>query len=289
MRISEIRAVMNRYGLRANKGLGQSFLTDPFYLDRIAQAAELTAQEVVLEIGPGLGPLTERLLRVAGQVVAVEIDKGFIQVLEDRFGDHVNFVLHHEDILKVNLDTFLEPFGDNKRSAYKCVANIPYYITSAVMRHLLESKRQPEMIVLLMQKEVAHRIIAQPGKLSLLAISVQFYGKPEIIDIVPAKAFYPAPKVDSAILRIRPYAQKRYHVEDMNVFWRMVKAGFGQKRKQLKNSLRAGLPHFKTDQITKALNLASIDVKRRAETVTIDEWVTLYKTLNKEVIISPKT
>ncbi len=281
MRISEIRSVMNRYGLRPNKGLGQCFLTDPFYLDHIAQAAELTKQEVVLEIGPGLGPLTERLLKVAGQVVAVEVDKGFIPVLKDRFGDHTNFVLHHEDILKVDLGTLLEPFGDHHSSAYKCVANIPYYITSAVMRHLLESEKQPEMIVLLMQKEVARRIIAKPGKLSLLAISVQFYGEPEIIDIVPAKAFYPAPKVDSAILRIRPYAQKRYDIENTTFFWRMVKAGFGQKRKQLKNSLRAGLSHLKAEDVTTSLNMAQIDVKRRAETLTIDEWVNLYKALNQ--------
>ena len=276
MRISEIKALMKHYGLRPNKRLGQSFLTDPVYLQRIVQAAEIRTEEVVLEVGPGLGPLTERLLTVAGQVVAVEVDQGFIHVLQDRFRDEANFTLHHRDILKTNIATLLQPFSQNERLSYKCVANIPYYITSSVMRHLLESEAAPNMIVLLVQKEVAQRIIAKPGKLSLLAISVQFYGQAEIVDIVPAGAFYPAPKVDSAILRVRPYAEKRYAVEEIDFFWQVVKAGFRQKRKQLKNSLNAGLPRFNANQITIALKRAKIDIKRRAQTLTIDEWVTLY-------------
>ena len=276
MRISEIKALMKHYGLRPNKRLGQSFLTDPVYLQRIVQAAEIRTEEVVLEVGPGLGPLTERLLMVAGQVVAIEVDQGFIHVLQDRFRDEANFTLHHRDILKTNIATLLQPFSQNERLSYKCVANIPYYITSSVMRHLLESQAAPNMIVLLVQKEVAQRIIAKPGKLSLLAISVQFYGQAEIVDIVPAGAFYPAPKVDSAILRVRPYAEKRYAVEEIDFFWQVVKAGFRQKRKQLKNSLNAGLPRFNANQITIALKRAKIDIKRRAQTLTIDEWVTLY-------------
>ena len=276
MRISEIKALMKHYGLRPNKRLGQSFLTDPVYLQRIVQAAEIRTEEVVLEVGPGLGPLTERLLTVAGQVVAIEVDQGFIHVLQDRFRDEANFTLHHRDILKTNIATLLQPFSQNERLSYKCVANIPYYITSSVMRHLLESEAAPNMIVLLVQKEVAQRIIAKPGKLSLLAISVQFYGQAEIVDIVPAGAFYPAPKVDSAILRVRPYAEKRYAVEEIDFFWQVVKAGFRQKRKQLKNSLNAGLPRFNANQITIALKRAKIDIKRRAQTLTIDEWVTLY-------------
>ncbi len=281
MRISEIKGLMKHYGLRPNKRLGQSFLTDPVYLQRIVQAAEIRTEEVVLEVGPGLGPLTERLLTVAGQVVAVEVDQGFIHVLQDRFRDKANFTLHHRDILKTNIATLLQPFSQNERLSYKCVANIPYYITSSVMRHLLESQAAPNMIVLLVQKEVAQRIIAKPGKLSLLAISVQFYGQAEIVDIVPAGAFYPTPKVDSAILRVRPYPEKRYAVEEIDFFWQVVKAGFRQKRKQLKNSLNAGLPRFNANQITIALKTAKIDIKRRAQTLTIDEWVTLYFSFRK--------
>lgn len=266
---------MKRYGLRLNKRLGQNFLTNSLYLQRIVEAAELNAEDIVLEVGAGLGPLTELLLEAAQQVVAVEVDRGFTHILEDRFADRTNLVLYHEDILKTNITKLLRPISQSESPSYKCVANIPYYITSAVMRHLLESDCQPELIVLLMQKEVAQRIIAPPGNLSLLAVGVQFYGQPEIIDTIPAGAFYPAPKVDSAILRVRPYPDTRYPVEDADLFWRVVKAGFGQKRKQLKNSLNAGLPQFNAQQVQTALQKAEIDLKRRAQTLTIEEWVRL--------------
>lgn len=282
MRITEIRELMSRYGLRPNKRLGQSFLTDPVYLNRIVEAAELTAEDVVLEVGPGLGPLTERLLGVAGQVVGVEIDKGFVEVLQDRFRHVAHFQLYHQDILKSDIPALLQPVANHDRLRYKSVANIPYYITSSVMRHLLESQVSPNLMVLLVQKEVAQRIIASAGKLSLLAISVQFYGEPEIVSIVPRGAFYPAPKVESAILRIRPYLQKRYEVEELDFFWRVVKAGFGQKRKQLKNSLKAGGLPFNSNQINAALGAAQIDIKRRAQTLAIDEWVGLYEALKRE-------
>ena len=274
MNVYEMKALMAQYGLRPNKGLGQNFLYDSTHLQRIVDAAELGAGDTVLEIGPGLGPLTERLLEVAGRVVAVELDKGFIRVLQDRFGSHANFTLHHEDILQADVSTLLGGAGESER--YKCVANIPYYITSAVMRHLLESEPQPGLIVLLVQREVAQRITAKPGDLSLLAISVQFYGQPEIVGVVPAGAFYPAPKVDSAILRVRPYPEKRYTVEELDFFWEVVKAGFGQKRKQLKNSLNAGLSGYNGEQVSAALDGAAIDASRRAQTLTIDEWVALY-------------
>jgi 16S rRNA (adenine1518-N6/adenine1519-N6)-dimethyltransferase len=269
-----MKALMAQYGLRPNKGLGQNFLYDSAHLQRIVGAAELGAGDTVLEIGPGLGPLTERLLEVAGRVVAVELDKGFIRVLQDRFGSYANFTLHHEDILQTDVSALLGGAGEPER--YKCVANIPYYITSAVMRHLLESEPQPDLIVFLVQREVAQRITAKPGDLSLLAISVQFYGQPEIVGVVPAGAFYPAPKVDSAILRVRPYPEKRYTVEELDFFWEVVKAGFGQKRKQLKNSLNAGLSGFNGEQVSAALDGAAIDASRRAQTLTIDEWVALY-------------
>lgn len=274
MNVYEMKALMAQYGLRPNKGLGQNFLYDTVHLQRIADAAELGPQDTVLEIGPGLGPLTERLLEVAGRVIAVELDRGFIQVLQDRFGSRPNFTLRHEDILKSDIPSLLGEANEGAPTRYKSVANIPYYITSAVMRHLLESDPQPELIVLLMQREVAQRIMAKPGDLSLLAISVQFYGQPEIVGIVPAGSFYPAPKVDSAILRVRPYPEKRYVVEEPDFFWETVRAGFGQKRKQLRNSLNAGLP-FTGEQVSAALDAASVDPSRRAQTLTIAEWVAL--------------
>ncbi len=272
MTLSEMKALLRQYGLRPNPQLGQNFLVDATHLQRIVAAAELRSDDVVLEIGPGLGPLTEQLLAVVRQVISVELDRGFIGVLQDRFGHHPHFRLLHQDILQTDISALLAAAGT---ASYKCVANIPYYITSAVMRHLLESDGHPELIVLLVQREVAQRITAKPGDLSLLAISVQFFGEPEIVATVPAEAFFPAPKVDSAILRVRPYAEPRYRVAEPARFWATIKAGFGQKRKQLKNSLDAGLPRYSSEQINEALGAAAIDPTRRAQSLTIAEWVAL--------------
>jgi 16S rRNA (adenine1518-N6/adenine1519-N6)-dimethyltransferase len=278
-----IRALLNQYNLRPNKKLGQNFLVDPVHLERIVAAGEVHAGEMVLEIGPGLGALTELLLAAQARVTAVELDRGFMRVLTDRFGANPNFKLRHSDILETNVSELLADWNPTP-DTYKVVANIPYYITSAVIRHLLENKDttqpRPELIVLLMQKEVAQRICAAPGDLSLLAISVQFYGHPEIVGTVPAGAFYPAPNVDSAVLRIRPFATPKHEMHDLDFFWQVIKAGFGQKRKQLKNSLNAGLPRHTAQQIDVALGKAGIAPTRRAQTVTIEEWVALADALN---------
>lgn len=278
-----IRALLNQYNLRPNKKLGQNFLVDRTHLERIVAAGEVHTGEMVLEIGPGLGALTELLLEAQARVTAVELDRGFLLVLQDRFGANPNFRLRHSDILETNIADVLTEWQPTPLS-YKVIANIPYYITSAVIRHLLENKDttqpRPELLVLLMQKEVAQRICATPGDLSLLAISVQFYGIPDIVGTVPAGAFYPAPNVDSAILRIRPFATPKHLVSDLDFFWQVIKAGFGQKRKQLKNSLNAGLPRHSAHQIDSALSIAGIAPTRRAQTVTIEEWVALAEALS---------
>jgi 16S rRNA (adenine1518-N6/adenine1519-N6)-dimethyltransferase len=279
-----IRALLNQYNLRPNKKLGQNFLVDPTYLQRIAAAGEVQAGETVLEIGPGLGALTEILLEAGAQVTAVELDRGFMRVLSDRFGNYPNFVLRHGDILETDVaDLFATQTAGDQPFTYKVIANIPYYITSAVIRHLLENddpaQPRPTLLVLLMQKEVAQRICATAGDLSLLAISVQFYGVPEIVGTVPAGAFYPAPNVDSAILRVRLYPTLPHTVSDLEFFWQVVKAGFGQKRKQLKNSLSSGLSRYSAAQIDTALTAAGIAPTRRAQTVTIAEWVALAEAL----------
>lgn len=277
MTIYEIKTLMQRYGLRPNKRLGQNFLVDPFHLSQIVAAAALEAGEVVLEIGPGLGALSEHLLAAGAQVVAVEVDGGFVALLWDRFKDSPRFELHHGDILKTMLSEVLPVTDDGLSVRYKCVANIPYNITSAVMRHLLENEVAPELIVLLMQKEVAQRIVATPGNLSLLAVSVQFYGTPEIMGAVPASVFYPKPKVDSAILRVRPHTTNPYDVKRAKLFWRVVKGGFSQKRKQLHNSLRASFSHLGKEKLLMAFKEADILPSRRAQTLSIDEWVALYQ------------
>ncbi|MEW6402712.1 MAG: 16S rRNA (adenine(1518)-N(6)/adenine(1519)-N(6))-dimethyltransferase RsmA [Chloroflexota bacterium] len=261
-------AVLKRHGLRADKSLGQNFLQDPFALEKITQAAEIQAEDCVLEIGPGLGSLTRYLAASARKVVAVELDENLLPPLRIVLAPYQNVRLIHGDILK------LSPAELVDQPDYLVVANIPYYITSAVIRHLLESDPKPRRVVLTIQKEVAERICAKPGDLSLLALSVQVYGKPEIAARIPANAFHPAPKVDSTVLRIDIYPQPLVPVPLLDTFFKLIKAGFSQKRKTLRNSLSSGL-HIPPAEAESMLMSASIDPKRRAETLSIEEWKVL--------------
>jgi len=261
-------AVMKRYGLRADKSLGQNFLQDPFALQAIANAAEIQATDTVLEIGPGLGSLTRYLAASAKQVIAVELDRDLLIPLRAVIAPYSNIRVIHGDILK------LAPQELVTEKEYIVAANIPYYITSAVIRHLLESETKPRRIVLTVQKEVAERICAKPGDMSLLALSVQVYGKPHIAARIPAEAFYPAPKVDSAVLSIDIYPSPLIDSDLINTFFKLIKAGFSQKRKTLRNSLASGL-HITTADSEALLAKANIDPMRRAETLSIPEWQTL--------------
>lgn len=258
-------AVLKRYGLRADKRLGQNFLQDSFALERIAQAAEIQADDCVLEIGPGLGSLTRYLAVSARSVAAVELDPDLIPPLKAILTPHPNVRIVHADILDLSISDLVDQPG------YIAAANIPYNITSAIIRHLLESDPKPRRIVLTVQKEVAERICAAPGDLSLLALSVQVYGSPRIEARIPAGAFYPVPKVDSAILRVDIYEQPLIPKEALPVFFKLIKAGFSQKRKTLRNSLSAGLSVGKIETES-ALKEAGIDPMRRAETLSIEEW-----------------
>jgi 16S rRNA (adenine1518-N6/adenine1519-N6)-dimethyltransferase len=254
--------------LRAHKGLGQNFLQDPFALEKIASAAEIQPIDVVLEIGPGLGSLTRYLAVAAKEVVAVELDRKLFPALKSVLAPYPNVRLLHGDILKLSpKDLFTE-------SNYLVVANIPYYITSAVIRHLLESERKPRRIILTVQKEVAERICAQPGDMSLLALSVQVYGEPHIAAHIPAEAFFPAPKVDSAVLVVDIYTTPLIKEELLEPFFKLIKAGFSQKRKTLRNSLASGL-HISPAKAAELLTGANIDPQRRAETLSIQEWENL--------------
>jgi 16S rRNA (adenine1518-N6/adenine1519-N6)-dimethyltransferase len=226
---------------------------------------------VVLEIGPGLGSLTLHLSDAARHVIAVEIDRTLIPPLRSVLSARSNVSIIEGDILKLDPTELLSHYHTNELPNYKVVANIPYYITSAIIRHLLEADIKPQSIVLTIQLEVAQRIIAQPDDMNLLAVSVQFYGIPRIVHRIPASAFYPAPDVDSAVVRIDIPDQPRVTVKDVDRFFQVVKAGFAQKRKQLHNSLASNLP-LKHEQIMQALNETGIDPKRRAETLTLEEW-----------------
>jgi 16S rRNA (adenine1518-N6/adenine1519-N6)-dimethyltransferase len=265
-------SLLKRYALRAHKGLGQNFLQDPLALERIAAAAEIQPTDTVLEIGPGLGSLTRYLAVAAKEVVAVELDADLLPPLKQILAPYQNVHLVHGDILKLSPEDLIT------RSDYLVVANIPYYITSAVIRHLLEAEAKPRRIVLTVQKEVAERICAQPGDMSLLALSVQVYGKPHIAERIPAEAFFPAPKVDSAVLVVDIYTSPLIREELLDSFFKLIKAGFSQKRKTLRNSLSSGL-HISPAQAAELLTQAGIDPQRRAETLSIEEWETLTEKL----------
>lgn len=257
--------LLKKYGLRPHKGLGQNFLQDPIALEKIVAAAEIQPTDTVLEIGPGLGSLTRYLAASAKEVIAVELDQHLLPPLKAVLAPYSNVRIIQGDILELDASTFMEA------KEYIVAANIPYYITSAVIRHLLESASKPKRIVLTIQKEVARRICEGPGDMSLLALSVQVYGKPRIAAHIPAGAFHPSPNVDSAVLVIEIYPSPRIPQEVLDCFFRLIKAGFGQKRKTLRNSLSAGLS-ISTANSAELLSRAGIDPMRRAETLSIEEW-----------------
>lgn len=260
-----ISSLLKQHGIRANKKLGQNFLQDPFALASITSAAEIQPTDTVLEIGPGLGSLTRYLAKSAQQVVAVEIDREMLPPLRMVTSDYNNINIIHGDILDLSPKELIQ------EPNYLVVANIPYYITSAIIRHLLENEPKPRRIVLTIQKEVAMRICAEPGDMSLLALSVQVYGKPRIAKRISAGAFFPAPKVDSAVLCIDIYPSPKIQPDILNTFFKLIKAGFSQKRKTLRNSLSAGL-HISSQAAEDLLGNANIDQRRRAETLSIEEW-----------------
>jgi len=260
-----VEVLLKKYGLRPHKGLGQNFLQDPLALEKIVEAADIQSKDSVLEIGPGLGSLTRYLAAYAKEVVAVELDQHLIPPLKAVLSPYNNVRIIHGDIME------LSPAELMNEENYIVAANIPYYITSAVIRHLLESETKPRRIVLTIQKEVAKRICEKPGDMSLLALSVQVYGKPRIAAHIPADAFIPAPNVDSSVLCIDIYPSPLIPAELLDSFFRLTKAGFGQKRKTLRNSLSAGLSISPTDAAS-LLNTAGIDPQRRAETLSLEEW-----------------
>jgi 16S rRNA (adenine1518-N6/adenine1519-N6)-dimethyltransferase len=260
--------LLERYGLEPKKSLGQNFLYDDGLLEKMVLTAELTPYDDVLEVGPGLGALTRQLAIHGGRVVAVELDQRLLPVLEDELADFGNVELVHGDVLALDpADWFEQP--------YIVVANVPYYITGAILRRLLGRQPAPRRLVLTVQKEVADRLTAEPPDMSLLAVSVQYYGRVSRISTVKAGAFWPRPEVDSAIVRIDVDIDQP--AEDEAAFFRLVRAGFSEKRKQLKNNLKQ-LGDEAT--ISTALAAAGIDGRRRAETLSVDEWRALVSALD---------
>ena len=262
----DIRFLLQRYSIHPNKRLGQNFLIDEMGLAKVTAAAELGPADTVLEIGAGLGSLTRHLAAAAQRVVAVELDGALLPALEYTLHGLDNVEIIRADILRLDLarSAGLAP-------GFKVVANIPYYITSAVIRHLLEAPVRPSCVVLTVQREVAERIIAKPNDMNLLAVSVQFYSEPRRVARLPAGAFYPRPQVDSEVVRLDVRDQPAVAVADVEHFFQVVKAGFSQKRKQLRNALSGGM-HLDQAQTDRVLEAAGVAPQRRAETLTLAEW-----------------
>jgi 16S rRNA (adenine1518-N6/adenine1519-N6)-dimethyltransferase len=262
-----IAALLRAHGLQPRKKLGQNFLADPVALGRIVAAAELSSDDLVVEVGAGVGTLTRLLAEHAGRVVALELDNGLVGILREELADLSNVEICHGDVLGFSTAEF-------PHRGFKVIGNLPYYITSAVLRHFLAHLPRPELMVVTVQREVADRIVAGPGQMSLLAVSVQFYGQPRVVTRVPAGAFYPAPKVDSAVMRIDVGEDPAVSLEegiDEAWFFRVVRAGFSQKRKMLRNSLSAGLT-LSPAAVGALLEAAAVDARRRAETLNLEEW-----------------
>lgn len=268
----KVRHLLRQFHLRPNKRLGQNFLVDEAALANVVAAARLEPDDVVLEVGPGVGSLTRWLAVNAARVVAVEIDARLMPALETVLAPYPNVRVVRGDVLALAPSDLV-----GEAPSYKVVANIPYYITSALMRHLLEAQPRPERMVLTVQREVAERVCAGPGEMSLLAVSVQFYGEPSIAAHIPADAFYPPPDVESAVVAIEVGPQPRASVADVDWYFEVVRAGFHQKRKQLRNSLAAGLG-MPAETVTQWLQQAGVDPRRRAETLSLEEWEGLVRT-----------
>ena len=265
----DVHRLLREHDFKPRKGLGQNFLISEGALRRIVAAADLELGDVVLEVGPGLGTLTRLLAQQAERVIAVELDQQLVEILSRTLADFPQVEIVQGDILE------MEPGGPGGLSGlspgYKVVANLPYYITSAALRYLLTARVKPQLMVVTVQREVARRMIAGPGQMSLLSVSVQFYGRPRIVARIPAGAFYPAPKVNSAVVRIDLYEGPPVAVADVDRFFGVVRAGFGQKRKQLRNALAQGLS-LPVSTVVEALHRAGINEKRRAQTLSLEEW-----------------
>ncbi|MGA9534051.1 MAG: 16S rRNA (adenine(1518)-N(6)/adenine(1519)-N(6))-dimethyltransferase RsmA [Anaerolineales bacterium] len=267
-------ALLRRHNIRPDKRLGQNFLLDPASLNRILGVVDLEQWPVVLEIGAGVGSLTRTLARQAQRVVAVEFDRRLLPALQEAIADLDGVELVFGDFLDLRLADLM---GD---SPYAVAANIPYNITSAVIRKLLEAPNPPGQIVLTVQREVAERIVAGPGDMSLLALSVQLYGTPSIEARLPASVFYPSPKVDSAVLRIEFRSDAVHDSDQIETVFDLARAGFGQRRKQLRNSLEHGLP-LDREQVSELLGEVGIDPKRRPQSLSIAEWKRLATTYSQ--------
>ncbi|MBI1888325.1 MAG: ribosomal RNA small subunit methyltransferase A [Candidatus Spechtbacteria bacterium] len=259
-----LKNLLRKYSIEPTKYLGQNFLIDEKALQNLIDAANLSKDDVVIEVGAGVGTITVELLKRAKKVIAVEKDKALIPILKEATKSFKNIEIIVGDILKIDLSFVI--------SHWSLIGNIPYYLTAPLLRKFLEAQNPPSLIVLMVQKEVAQRICASPPDMSILAVSVQVYAKPEIVAYVSRTSFWPTPKVDSAIIKVVPYPHDRKF--NVRKFFLVLKTGFSNPRKQLINNLSKGLK-LNRMQTEQWLASSRIDPKRRAETLSVDEWIRL--------------
>jgi len=270
------RLILKKYGLYPKKGLGQNFLISPKVLRTILQASEITPQDTILEIGPGTGVLTHHLA-AARCVVAIELDETLVQILRQELAQYPNIHIVQGNILEIEHPQLVAELCGIEKN-YKIIGNLPYYITSHAIRRFLEIQPSPSLVIIMVQKEVAERITATPPKMSLLAVSVQYYAIPEMVTLVRRTAFIPPPEVDSAVLRLRVREHPLFPDIPSDIYFRIVSAGFAQKRKSLLNSLSSSL-NLPKSRIATLLDKASIDHNVRAEQLTLEDWARICRQL----------
>ncbi len=271
---NETKFIMKKYNISANKSLGQNFLIDDEAVSTIVDTAKVTKDDLIIEIGPGLGTLTSKLLEKAGKVIAIELDKKMVLVLEDRFSLYDNFECINEDVLKVDLESLISEEKSKGLKTAKIVANLPYYITTPIIMKLLEEKLDIETITVMIQKEVADRLVAEPGKANTGAITyaINYYTNPKVVLQVPNTAFIPAPDVNSTVIQLEVLQKSKIDVIDEEMFFKVIKYAFMQRRKTLLNSLTNSKILGEKEYIEKMLSELGIEKTIRAENLSLEEF-----------------
>lgn len=277
---SVTKDVVKKYNFRFSKSLGQNFLTDKNIIDKICEGAEITKDDGVIEIGPGIGNLTQELCERAGKVVAIELDRKLIPILGDTLSTYDNVEVIHGDVLKIDLQELIETKFEGRN--VKVVANLPYYITTPIIMKLLEDRYKVDKIVVMIQKEVAERMKSDPGSkiYGALSVAVQYYSKPKIVTEVSRNVFVPKPNVDSAVIMLDIYDEPRVKVKDEKLFFSVVKAAFGKRRKTLSNALSSSALDISKDEINEILEKSDIDPKIRGERLSIEEFAKIAETIS---------
>jgi len=274
-----LKELLAKHNFKLKKSLGQNFLIDKNILQKIVDGAQVTEEDLVLEVGPGAGVLTQVLAKRAQKVVAVELDRSLLPILEETLAGFPNVQIRQGDILKLDLQELFACYPGKK---WKIVANLPYYITTPVIMRFLEEKLPVDSLVVMVQREVAERMVARPGgkDFGMLSVSVQYYTEPQIVTLVPRTVFIPPPEVGSAVVRLEVREKPPVEVPEEKDFFRLVKAAFGQRRKTLRNALQGGLGIPKED-LEKFLEKAKIDGSRRGETLSLEEFAQLARSLHE--------